>query len=104
VLADVLGRLLERDDAEQTIDDRQLLAMGAYIGLLADWQPDPVASPTLVLRAREPLRARGANAPLASWPAEQTVELAGDHFSLVEEGSQATARATERWLSALCVA
>jgi len=53
----------------------------------------------LLIRAGEPL---GAGGDASSWPAwdisDDQVEVAADHFALIEAAAAATAEATERWL------
>jgi acyl transferase domain-containing protein len=98
VLAGVVGRLVERNHADHTITDRQLLAMGAYLRLLEDWVPATLTAPSIVLRAREPLHAAGRAGHLASWQADRVIEVEGDHFSMMEENAETTAQTVRGWL------
>jgi NADPH:quinone reductase-like Zn-dependent oxidoreductase/thioesterase domain-containing protein/acyl carrier protein len=95
----VMTEILEREAI--SIDDASWLAMGTYMRLLAECRPARIAAPTLLIRAGEPLD-EGGNA--ADWPAwdasDEQVEIAADHFALIEAAVAATADATERWLEA----
>ncbi|MGH3381482.1 MAG: type I polyketide synthase, partial [Actinoallomurus sp.] len=75
-------------------DDARLTAMGHYLGLLTGWEPPAPAVPTLAVRAATPLAGRtpaGAEARV----------VPGDHFSIIEEHAETTAREVGAWLGAL---
>ncbi|MET9543212.1 type I polyketide synthase [Streptomyces sp. NPDC006553] len=90
-------------DHESTIgrlDSARLTAMGAYLRLFDDWRPEPVHTPTLFLRAGEPVTdtVTGDGWRL-SWPLPNTTrEVPGDHFSMMQAGAAATAEAVDAWL------
>ncbi|MFC4376036.1 thioesterase domain-containing protein [Nocardia halotolerans] len=90
-----LGGVLDRDVGGRLVSDSNLSAMGAYLGLLDEWEPGPVTAPTLMVRARR-------RSVVADWPtwdvADTVVEVPADHFSILAEDSPATARAIEDWL------
>ncbi|WNM49180.1 alpha/beta fold hydrolase [Kitasatospora sp. CM 4170] len=80
--------------ADQLLDDTCLTAMGGYARLFESWQPQPLATPTLQLRAARPLPGFPATGWQASWPVPHTEdEVPGDHFSLTGEHSTSTVRA-----------
>lgn len=93
---------LAGDGAEfMTMDDSRLTAMGGYFRLFTDWDPEPTAAPTLLVRAAEPLAAWNAG---DDWQAaykhpHTVVDTPGDHFSMMEEHAASTAGAVEAWLS-----
>jgi acyl transferase domain-containing protein/NADPH:quinone reductase-like Zn-dependent oxidoreductase/acyl carrier protein len=95
VMTEILGR-----DPDGSIDDASWLAMGTYLRLLTERRSARIAAPTLLIRAGTPL---GAADEGAGWPAwrigEDQVEIAADHFALIEDAAGPTAEATERWLS-----
>jgi thioesterase domain-containing protein len=95
----VMTQVLEREHEAMSIDDANWLAMGTYLRLLAGHRPTGIAAPTLLIRAGEPL---GAGGDPLGWPAwdvsDDQVEIAADHFALIEAEAAATADATERWL------
>ncbi|MEU2624786.1 type I polyketide synthase [Streptomyces sp. NPDC007157] len=79
------------------VTDARLTAMGGYLRLLTDWEPADSGTPVLVARATEPLT--GFDRPPASWAyPHDVVELAGDHFTLLEEHADRTAQAVHEWL------
>nr|UUG66784.1 Ktm20 [Streptomyces sp.] len=84
------------------MDDARLTAMGGYFRLFAQWDPEPVAAPTLLVRAEEPLSAWEAGDDWRSrWEhPHDAVDTPGDHFSMMEEHAADTAAAVERWLAA----
>ncbi|MCG6498356.1 type I polyketide synthase [Kitasatospora sp. A2-31] len=80
--------------SDQLLDDTCLTAMGGYARLFESWQPQPLATPTLQLRAARPLPGFPATGWQASWPVPHTEdEVPGDHFSLTGEHSPSTVRA-----------
>ncbi|MBT2481855.1 type I polyketide synthase [Streptomyces sp. ISL-94] len=84
-----------------TMDDSRLTAMGGYFRLFSDWDPEPTAAPTLLVRAAEPLAAWNAG---DDWQAaykhpHTEVDTPGNHFSMMEEHAASTAGAVETWLS-----
>ncbi|MCB8908371.1 SDR family NAD(P)-dependent oxidoreductase [Streptomyces sp. CB02980] len=90
-------------DHEATVgrlDSARLTAMGAYLRLFGDWRPEPVHTPTLFVRAGEPVTdtVQGDGWRL-SWPLPNTTrEVPGDHFSMMQSGAATTARAVDDWL------
>ncbi|MFI1920510.1 alpha/beta fold hydrolase, partial [Nocardia sp. NPDC020380] len=95
----VLTEILEGQRGTGAIDDADWLAMGTYIRLLAERDRDPVTAPALLIRAGKPL---DASADVSVWPTweigTESVDIAADHFGLIETGATATAAAVERWL------
>ncbi|MGW3653228.1 beta-ketoacyl synthase N-terminal-like domain-containing protein [Streptomyces sp. NPDC000878] len=83
------------------LDDASLSAMGGHLRLLADWRPEPLAAPALLLRAAGhdwggPGPDRAELAALCT-----VLDTPGDHFTLVEEHAAGTAQAVRHWLAAL---
>ncbi|WP_459247692.1 thioesterase domain-containing protein [Streptomyces youssoufiensis] len=79
------------------LDDIRLTAMGGYLRLLAGVSPQPHGRPTLLVTAAE----REAE-PLAPWPLPHAeVSAPGDHFTLIEEHAETTAKAVGTWLAEL---
>ncbi len=95
----VLDRLLAMDSQHALLDDDQLLTMGAYLRLLGTWAPGPIETPSLLVRASESFQDGIEN---EGWKlADDAVDVAGDHFSLVDEHAHLTAQAVEEWLGVL---
>jgi len=97
VLTAVMPRLLELLGGVEAdvdgigLDDNRLTAMVAYLQMFRDWQPPPIATPTLLVRCGEPAWDPDTWQP-ASWPdVVATVDAAGDHFSLMTDHAEATA-------------
>jgi 8,8a-deoxyoleandolide synthase len=81
-------------------DDARLTAMGHYLGLLTGWEPPAPTVPTLAVRAATPLTDRASTAEQTATEAETRV-VPGDHFSIIEEQAETTAREVGAWLGAL---
>jgi acyl transferase domain-containing protein/D-arabinose 1-dehydrogenase-like Zn-dependent alcohol dehydrogenase/acyl carrier protein/predicted alpha/beta hydrolase family esterase len=97
VFSMVMTEILGREHEAITVDDANWLAMGTYVRLLAGRAPVRVAAPSLLIRAGRPFGGSGA-----AWPAWDVagdeVEVAADHFALIEDAAVETADATESWL------
>ncbi|MFI2028747.1 alpha/beta fold hydrolase [Streptomyces buecherae] len=79
------------------LDDTRLTAMGGYLRLLAGASPQPHGHPALLVTAAE----REAE-PLAPWPLPHAeVSAPGDHFTVIEEHAETTAKAVGTWLAEL---
>jgi polyketide synthase 7 len=98
LFASVMDILLDRSDAGAPLDDAHLIALGAYLRLSDGWAPEPPGVPSLLIRAREPLPSHSRDA----WDLpDDTVEVAGDHFTVIDEHVAETAAALREWLSAI---
>ncbi|MGI8331399.1 type I polyketide synthase [Actinomadura scrupuli] len=97
----VMTEILGREHETVSFDDADWLAMGTYLRLLTERRHTRIAVPTLLIRAGEP---PGAGDDGHGWPAwevsDDQVEIAADHFALIEAAAAATAEETERWLHA----
>jgi acyl transferase domain-containing protein/acyl carrier protein len=102
VFLGVLGQMLDRAHEYAAVDDDGLIAMAAYMRLLPEWEPGPIATPALLLRAAEggDDRAR-RDGPGPAELAETVEPVTADHFSIIEDRVEETARATEAWLGRL---
>ncbi|MER5985533.1 type I polyketide synthase [Streptomyces sp. NPDC001787] len=90
--SDMLRRAAEFADAEP----ERLTAMAGYFELFSDWEPAPLACPTLYVRARDLLPGAG---PAPDWSLPHAeVTVPGDHFTMLEEHARTTALAIHRWL------
>ncbi|MFD9734914.1 SDR family NAD(P)-dependent oxidoreductase [Umezawaea sp. NPDC059074] len=82
------------------VDDQRLTAMGAYCRVYAGWQPTPITTPTLLVRASEPLPGMD---PAADWRStwdydHSVVDAPGTHFSMMQEHAASTAALVHGWL------
>ncbi|WP_405194522.1 SDR family NAD(P)-dependent oxidoreductase [Streptomyces anulatus] len=96
----ITRRLLDRFP-RLPLADEQVTAMAWYGGLLDGWRPLPVTTPTLLAGAAQagPLLELLGEDARSGWPLEhRRTEVAGDHFSLLEEHAGATALTVDRWL------
>ncbi|WP_338785576.1 type I polyketide synthase [Streptomyces sp. DG1A-41] len=89
--------LFARRGEVSAADAHSLTAMGAYLRVFEGWRPDGLATPTLFLRAVEPLQGATAE-PRAAVTAGTVRETPGDHFSMLEEHAGSTAHAVHDWL------
>jgi mycoketide-CoA synthase len=101
----VLAGMLERDGAYVSMSDDRLTAMGAYCRLLGEWQPVEIDAPTVLLRATEPIAGEASEGEWrSSWGfAHETLEVAGNHFTIMEDNAHMTAQAVQDWLLAKAI-
>ncbi|MFI0736450.1 type I polyketide synthase [Streptomyces sp. NPDC021225] len=75
------------------VDYTRLTAMGGYFRIFSGWTPPRIETPTLFIRGRD-----GEQSPPA-WGVPHTVmDVAGDHFTMLEEYAGDTARHVDQWL------
>ncbi|MFJ9949583.1 type I polyketide synthase [Kitasatospora sp. NPDC091207] len=94
--------LADRAELVEATTDAGLGAMGRHFDLFRDWRPGPVASPTLLVRATEPLPGTpaGPAVPAASWPTRHTtLDVPADHLTIIGDSGPSTGHAVESWLS-----
>ncbi|MEU7500070.1 type I polyketide synthase [Streptomyces griseofuscus] len=80
----------------------QLTAMGRYMRLFDDWAAPEITAPTLLVRASEPVPAAAADGGGRAAPPEHvdtTVEVTGNHYSMLEDHAGTTAAAVHSWLA-----
>jgi acyl transferase domain-containing protein/thioesterase domain-containing protein/aryl carrier-like protein len=102
VLPQVVEGIAQREDTFALMSDARLTAIGAHAMLLAGLRTDPIAAPTLLVRASDPLftDAQGT-AQHAYWDLRhEVIDVVGDHFTILEEHAGETARVVHEWLSA----
>jgi thioesterase domain-containing protein len=107
-LAAMIQGMLDRIETyKMPWNDDSLGAMGGYLRIFTGWQPQPVAAPTLVLRALDPVKGfivdpDDPEAWRAFWPREhEALDVRGDHFTVLEEDSVATAESIRSWIDRL---
>nr|WP_320066037.1 type I polyketide synthase [Micromonospora sp. RTGN7] len=102
VLTDALGQILTRDNALTPVDDHGLVAMGGYVRIYPERAAEPIAAPTLNLRATAALSGFGDAAPVPGWQHRgPAAHVEADHFSIIEDRAPATAAHLRRWLDSL---
>jgi hypothetical protein len=97
---ELIGAMVERGGSYVPMNDVRLLAMGAYLRLFHSWEPAEITTPTLLVRATEPMSDRSRDGEWrASWELPHTVvDAPGNHFTLMEEHAASTARIIHDWL------
>jgi acyl transferase domain-containing protein/thioesterase domain-containing protein len=95
--------MMEREKRSTMLSDVRVTAMGCYEGLIEHWHPEPIAAPTLLVRATEPFSTAVIRNDGVDWRASMTFphdtrDVPGDHFSMLEEHAEHTALAVESWL------
>ncbi|MHC3821057.1 type I polyketide synthase [Streptomyces sp. DT9] len=100
VLADGLH---ERQSAFARLDFTRLTAMSWYGELFAQWSAEPLTARVLLVRASEPLSPALAGEDWQTvWKtAHTTLDVPGNHFTLMETHAQSTAGAVREWLEAV---
>ncbi|MFE7562076.1 SDR family NAD(P)-dependent oxidoreductase [Kitasatospora sp. NPDC057500] len=89
-LPGVLTGMLDAGHQVRPVDDERLVAMGRYLDLAG--APEPVTAPVLLVGT-------GKRAwPRLSTTAQEVLTVPGDHFTVLEEHSAATALAISTWL------
>ncbi|MGW1818800.1 alpha/beta fold hydrolase, partial [Streptomyces sp. NPDC002125] len=86
------------------MNDTRLSAMGGYHRILGAWRPEPIKTPTLLVRATEAMPSSSgapedAHVLHIDWKLDHTArEVASDHFGIVEEHAEITAGIVEKWI------
>jgi thioesterase domain-containing protein/acyl carrier protein len=98
----ILSALLGAGESGIPIDDVRLTAMAAYLQLVTQLEVLPVACPTLLLRAEEPI---GGDPEEDDWQPRwdvphDIVDVAGNHLSMMDSCADSTAAAISAWLGA----
>ncbi|WTW99072.1 acyltransferase domain-containing protein [Streptomycetaceae bacterium NBC_01309] len=103
----MLDRIAQYD---MYLDDINLSTMGQYQRIFADWKPRPIATPTMAAQGQQPIEGtvidpEGRWDWRAYWPvAHDLVPITGDHFTVLEDHAQDTARAIAAWVDSLAPA
>ncbi|WP_377475980.1 SDR family NAD(P)-dependent oxidoreductase [Plantactinospora endophytica] len=92
----------ERESGMELRSDTRITAMGRYHEIFGAWEPKPVATRTLLVRATEPWSAETGD---GGWRAEwdlphETIDVPGDHFTILESAAGSTALAVDGWIGA----
>jgi hypothetical protein len=95
----VLDRLIQ--DEKIAFEDSGLMAMGQYMRLVEQWQPVPIRTEAVLLRAQSPLDPRDHDDTIAWRLPESVIDIAADHFSIIDGQAAATARAVDSWIGAI---
>ncbi|MCP2253278.1 Acyl transferase domain-containing protein [Prauserella aidingensis] len=97
---ELVAGVLDRQETYVPVDDTRLTASSAYYERFLDWKPAPLDTPTLLVRASEPLGDWPDDTWRTSWPFEHTcVDVPGNHFTMVGDHAAHVADAVERWIA-----
>ena len=97
----MLAGLQATDAADRRVDDARLLAVGGYRRAFAGWEPPATEIRTVMVRASSPAWEVGDADEdwRAAWELPHTsVEVLGDHFTMLNEHAGTTADAIENAL------
>ncbi len=82
------------------LTDQRLTAMIAYFELIKEFEPGPIPSASLLLRATEPMPGMSDDGDQrAQWDDAQTViDVPGNHFTMMEDHASDVSQVVEEWL------
>ncbi|HXS47866.1 MAG TPA: SDR family NAD(P)-dependent oxidoreductase, partial [Solirubrobacterales bacterium] len=101
VLGPILKALQSLGGEDEVMSTTRMTAMGVYGRLLFEWKLRDAASPTLLVRAGDPVPGVAPDANWqCSWGLDDEVDVPGNHVTLMQpEHVGTTARAVEAWLT-----
>jgi acyl transferase domain-containing protein/thioesterase domain-containing protein/acyl carrier protein len=95
----MLAAMLAAGEEETRLDDTRLLAMGGYRRIFAGWEIPELEARTAMVRASQPawdVNGETNDGWRASWErSDETIEVPGNHFTMMTECAVSTARAIE---------
>ncbi|MET7641405.1 SDR family NAD(P)-dependent oxidoreductase [Streptomyces sp. NPDC005438] len=104
----LVAGMYRRQDGVARMDFARLTAMSRYFELFEDWRREPVSVPQLLVRASESLLPEeepgqwrtGWRLPEAAGEGSphRTVDVPGDHFTMMDTHADTTAEAVRTWL------
>jgi len=99
----VYGRMFEEKALRRYLTDTRVSAMAWYAKLFLDWDPPAINAPTLLVQPADPMPDMDADGRWRSdWSRpHETLEVNGDHWTMMIEHSGSTAAAVEEWISQL---
>ncbi|GAA4020931.1 hypothetical protein GCM10022247_51320 [Allokutzneria multivorans] len=102
----LMDAMSQREGVFVTMDEARLTAMGWYLTLFGTWEPSAIRARTLLVRATEPMGQRLPQDTGEDWRPEwehphDVVDVAGDHFSMMERHASGTALEIEKWITAV---
>lgn len=107
-LAAQAAMMVDYEDLYGPFDRTKLTALARYLEILPEIPLPDVEAPTLLLRARDRFRIGpatqddGSEAWRSSWSrADEFRTVPGDHFSMIEASTEATAESVQDWLGTL---
>jgi NAD(P)-dependent dehydrogenase (short-subunit alcohol dehydrogenase family)/acyl carrier protein len=101
MFAAMMSHLLSENRVDAVVGDRQVLAMGAYMRLLHEGAPVSIDTPSVMVLAEESLG--GDMGKEVRLTADSTIQVVGDHFTIVEDHAEPTALDIDSWLSEMAL-
>jgi len=97
------SNLFARESTFGEMDHIRLGAMGTYFTIFGQWRPSPVTAPTLFVCANESLAPSAEGDDWrATWELpHDSVEVPGNHFTIMEDHAVTTASAIQEWVQRL---
>jgi acyl transferase domain-containing protein/NAD(P)-dependent dehydrogenase (short-subunit alcohol dehydrogenase family) len=102
---ELIGGMFDREEMFAPMDVARLTAMSTYFELLGGWEPGELTAPTLLVRSSTPPVPDGPDGPLrhedwqTHWDsAHTTLDVPGNHFTMMEAHAATTADAVSAWL------
>nr|AZF85941.1 type I polyketide synthase [Catenulispora sp.] len=100
--AELIDGMFDREQFT-ALDASRLTAMSRYFDLFGGWQPGKLSAPTLLVRASEPIVAAladGGHEWQTTWDgAHTTLDVPGNHFTMMESHAADTAQAVREWIA-----
>ncbi len=99
----VYGKMFEDSKLRRYLTDTRVTAMAWYARLFMDWELPEISAPTLLVQPSDPMPDMSRDGEWRShWPhPHHTIEVPGNHWSMMIEDAGSTARAVETWLHVL---
>ena len=99
-LFSITNVMFKKEGVAAFVNDVRLTAMGAYLRLLEEWSPLPLAAPVLRVRATEPISGMDSELGALSLAelAGVVVDTPGHHFTIMDEHAESTAQTVQKWL------
>jgi thioesterase domain-containing protein len=97
----LLRRVFEDRELRVYLNETRLTAMAWYSSLFMEWELTEIAAPTLLVQPEEPMPTMSGDSEWRSvWRySHDTVEVPGDHWTMMMENAASTAVAVEEWIS-----
>jgi thioesterase domain-containing protein len=102
----ILKALARRQEFLGVLDQTRLTAMGGYFRIFTNWSPPVLTTPTLLVQPAEGISEASSEGDWQPFgrsadAATVTVQVQGNHFTMLEEYADVTAQAVHTWLLSL---
>ena len=102
-LAGFIAHVSSREGADALVSDAWLTGLAAYLRLFTGWTPTKIDAPSALVRPLDAmLGGQDVGEHVSPWSCvDGLLDVAGDHFTMMEEHAESTARAVAEWLLSL---